>query len=253
MFLLIMLAAGLNACSSIPFVAANETATPTRTPRPTFTPRPSATAISEATDTPGATATSAENVAATATAEETGSAAEATATEPRATKALAKASQPPRPQNTVPPPAPTKASPPIQLEQTPYDCPQDGSFYEIVIDVRHRGNSPRKFAAGLYFAVFDPSGNLLRDASGKVLVGLTDDGGQSGYAYGSDCHRDSSSLNPIRFNGKMDVGDVVRSGAHQMIFRFVKSASDMSPQSPNVVLTFPANQADRWWLHLGAP
>lgn len=235
----------LSACGT-PALPGGATPTITRTPRPTFTPAPEFTNTptrAPATDTPAASATPNE----TAT-----SASTATATRPAVTV---------RPANTQPPPPPT--IPPFPVSPDPglspsgtfnFPCDQAGSFYEIILYTKIPGSPPRPFKAGLSFAVLDTAGNLLRDGAGKPLVGITDDGAMSGQAYGANCMRESSITNPDRFNGKLDVGDVVRASTTDvtMIFRFVKSASDLSPQSANVTITFPKSSARRWWMYFQA-
>lgn len=245
LFCLLLFAAATTACGNVPFIAAEPTAPPTRTPRPTFTPLP------EFTDTPAVPPTRA--ATATSAATNTVAAPATTAPEPTNTAAPKAPTQPPRPVNTQPPPAPTKPPLPMALSETPTPCDQEGSFSEIMVDVRNRV-PPRTLTTGLYFAVFDGSGKLLTDYNGKPYVGVTDDGrASSGYAWGSDCRRSSDALSPVRFNGKVEVGDAVRAGVDRMVFRFIKGPTDYTPQSADVNLEFPKGIARRWWLNFFSP
>ena len=241
---LVVLAA-VNGCSSNQFLGLNNpTDIPTRTPRPTFTPKPSATVIT-ATDTPAATDT----LAPTDTPEVAST--DTPAPKPTAAKATARPVQP----TAVPPPP--KPALPVFLDASmsplggtaAYPCYQEGSFYEVIIYAKKVGApGKRVFAPGLSFGAFSGS-TLLQDYGGKQLISVTDDGGMSGYAYGSNCQKGSDILNPDRFNGKLDVGDVVRSGTTSLVIRFVKSANDLTPQSADIRVDFP--KPGRWWIYLG--
>lgn len=242
----LLVLAAATGCSSDQFSALNNpTAIPSRTPRPTFTPRPSATPLASATDTPAATDTLAP--VDTPEVQDT----DTPAPKPTTIKATARPVQP----TAVPPPP--KPALPVFLDASmsplpgsaAYACYQEGSFYEVIVYAKKVGQAGKRvFAPGLSFGAFS-GGNLLKDYGGKTLISVTDDGGMSGYAYGSNCQKGSDILNPDRFNGKLDVGDVVRGGTSSLVIRFVKSANDLSPQSADIRIDFP--KPGRWWIYLG--
>ncbi len=232
--LTVLLASGCSSINSLAFN--NATDTPTRTPRPTFTPRASATAV--ATEVPTQAAT---DTPTTAAATDTpGVPAEATDT-PRPVVVRTKA--PPPPAQPTQPPAPQFAVHPDFGQPTL--CPQD-DIYEIVIYIKKDGAAPRPFAGGLYYAVF-AGGQVLKDGAGKALINTSDPAGS--LSYGANCNVSYDRLHPNQSNGKLDVGDAVRRGTKQMVFRFIRSATDMTPISADVPIDF--SQAGRWWLAFG--
>ncbi|OQZ00094.1 MAG: hypothetical protein B6D41_00305 [Chloroflexi bacterium UTCFX4] len=133
---------------------------------------------------------------------------------------------------------------PISID-TIYPCFQSqgqDAYYEIVLHVL---NSNAKPVSGLVFAVFSPDNRLLKDGAGREMVSLTNEGVGSVYGgSGSNCRADGWDKDS--FNGKIDVGDVVRSGQQNLIVRFVRSTNDMFPISSDIKLDFP--KPGRWWL-----
>jgi hypothetical protein len=229
---LILVSAG--GCGSLPFAALNNpTETPTRTPRPTFTPKSSATATSGATDTAAPT----ETPASTDTPQ-----APDTPTQKAVTPKPPRATQPPAP------PQPTKLTFPVYQDfGPPYFCPQD-SVNEVIIYIRKAQGSPRPFAGGLYVGAFVPGGDVLKDGAGKPLVRVTDP--KESVSYGTNCTKAYDRLHPDWTNGKIDVNDAVRMGTTKMAIRFVRSATDFTPLSQDVIVDFSAS--GRWWLYFGA-
>lgn len=222
-----------SACDSIPFVSqANATDTPTRrAPRPTFTPKPQPTATEQVTPTDEPTATD-----------------EAAAVTDEPTKAPVTKAPTRRPVTAAPtkPPAPTAVPPPqfqvnITKPTDKYICSQDGIF-EIVVNAK-RNRTP---AGGIYFAVFDTSGHLLQNGAGQNLVAVTES--EISISIGSNCLQEADFVNPNSVNGKLDVSDTVRQGNTNLIFRFVKSATDMTGISPDFPVTF--GKGGRWFFYV---
>lgn len=226
------------ACGSLPFIGSSSpTDTPTRTPRPTFTPRASTTSTAAPTDTEAAT----ETPAATQVPVDTDTPEAAASDTPIP---VARATRPPAPPaEPTQPPAPQFAVHPDF--GAPAFCPQDG-IYEVVIYVKRDGASPRPFAGGLYYGVFS-GGQILRDGAGKNLIGTTDKIGS--LSYGANCNVSYDRLHPNQSNGKLDVGDAVRQGTNQMVLRFIRSDTDLTPISADVPLDF--SKGGRWWTAFG--
>jgi hypothetical protein len=226
MLILFVLCVGVTACGGVPFIAQNEpTATATRRIRPTFTPKP------RPTDTPEVTPTD----------EPTETQVPETTTEPPTqvpvTKAPTKVPAAPRPTK---PPAPTEPPKPAfaVTVTSQYLCEQDGIF-EVALNAK----KGKAFIEGLYFAAFDSGGRLLQDGAGKNLVSATYPASQS---TGSNCRLSGSFDTPNIDNGKLDVGDAVRAGTNPIIIRFVKSATDMTPISPDITINF--GKGGRYWI-----
>jgi hypothetical protein len=216
------------ACSSIPFVAQSQpTATPTtRRIRPTFTPKPQASPTKEITPT-----------------EEPPPATEAPTEEPQATNTPVPVTPKPttkpavrQPTNPPPPPAPQFA---VKFN-TSYLCEQQG-IYKVIISAK-RGNA---LMAGATFAIFDQGGNLLQDAAGKKLIGVTQ--GDFNVSIGSNCRAGADRVHPNTSNGELEVGDAVRAGNNPIIIRFVKSADDLTPISENLSMNF--GSGGQYWVY----
>ena len=234
---LIFMLLAITACNSMPFLAQNDaTGTPSRTPRPTFTPKPRPTDTPEVIDTPevqdtetpeGDVTETPENVDATPT--------NKPAAPPAATR---------KPQPTTPP-QPTVPTFPITISDM-FPCPQDG-IYEVTVSVKKQGKpGHRPYAAGLYFAAFDQSGRLLQDGAGKNLIAVT--GEESSVSFGANCQREASRLHPDSPNGKLDVGDAAHAGTTNMLIRFIKSPTDLTPISADMPVNFGTGA--RLWVYL---
>lgn len=228
------------ACGSLPLVGLNEaTPTPSRTPRPTFTPRSAGTSTPADTETPQVTETAAVE---TEVPTETPEVQEADTETP---KPVARATRPPAP----PPATPQPTTPQFPVHPDFGEkkfCPQE-SIYEIVIYIKKDGAAgERKFAGGLYYGVWTGD-QLLKDGAGKNLIGTT--GKIGSLSYGSNCNAAFDRLHPNQSNGKLDVGDVVRRGTTQMVLRFIRSDTDLSPMSADVPIDF--STAGRWWTAFG--
>jgi hypothetical protein len=236
--LFVALEAIVTACDSLPLVSLNSvTATPSRTPRPTFTPRSAATETAVDTDTPAPT--------------------EVTAvpppTEPPIVqepdtptrRPVVRATKPPAPPPATPQPPPPQFAVHPDFGDKKF-CPQD-NIYEIVIYIKRDGAAGnRPFAGGLYFGAFS-GGQLLKDGAGKNLIGTTDDIGS--LSYGANCNVSFDRLHPNQSNGKIDVGDAVRRGTTDIVLRFIRSETDLTPISADVPLPF--SQGGRWWTAFG--
>lgn len=233
----LVLLTGGTACGSIPFVAQSEpTATATRRIRPTFTPRAVASPTSEATAT--------EELPATDTPEPTAAVAEVPTEEQQPTAAPTK--RPVVAQATKPPAPPPPAQPQFIVNaSSKYFCQQDGIF-EVMVNAKRGPAGKRVWAGDLWLAALSPGGQLLSDGAGKPLVKQTESEGS--ISYGSNCQREYDRTSPDTQNGKLDVGDPARSGQTQMIVRFVKSPTDMSPISPDYAVDF--GKGGRWWFYL---
>lgn len=221
-------------CGAIPFIGQSEpTATATRRVRPTFTPRaqPSPTEEQEPTqeveptDEPEPT----EEVVPTDTPKPV------TAV-PTRRPAAAKPTNPPAP--TAPP------APQFSVNATSkYLCEQQG-VYKLIINAK-RGKT---FAGGLTFAVFDQGGRLLQDGAGKNMIGTTV--ADINISIGSNCRSEASFESPNSSNGELDVGDAIRAGNNPVIVRFVKSASDLTPISPDISVDF--GNGGQFWMYIQA-
>lgn len=218
------------ACGSIPFVAQNEpTATATRRVRPTFTPKPSPTQTVEVTptDIPTETVQATETTAATST--------------PKPVTSAPRNPPAPRPQATTPP-QPPKPQFSINATST-YLCEQQG-IYEVILNAK-RG---RAFAGGLVFGAFDAGGRLLQDGAGKNLIGTTQS--DISISIGSNCRVEADFTSPNSSNGKLDVGDAVRAGTNPIIIKFIKSATDFTPLSPDIPVNF--GKGGQYWMYIQA-
>ena len=225
---------GVVACDSLPFVALNDsTATPfpTRRIRPTFTPKPSltptdeSTPTDEATDVPPATDVPAD----TDTPEPTDVPTKKPAAPPPAPKATDK---------PAPPPAPTF---PVSVTGKHF-CDQ-GDINEIVFNAK-KGT---KFVEpqSLWFGAFDTSGQLLQNGAGAPLVGAVD---AISRGVGNDCNTEFSFQYQNITNGKLDVGDAVHRGVTTLVIRFIRSATDLTPLSPDIQIDF--SKPGRYWMYV---
>lgn len=218
---------GNAACSGVPFVSVNEpTATATRRIRPTFTPKPRATPTEiepteepEPTDEPQPTDEP------------------ATETPVPVTKA---ATKPPAPKATKPPEPTVPPKPQFAMNVTSqFICEQEGIF-EVVVNVK----KGKAMVEGITFAAFDAGGRLLQDGAGNNLVTATY---PVSVSTAGNCKLSGSFENPVINNGKLDVGDAVRAGANRIIIRFVKSAADLTPISPDIPIDF--GKGGRYWIY----
>lgn len=190
------------ACDSETFSAFLEegTATPTRTPRPTFTPR--ATSTPEDTPTPEVTPTLAASPTPTQR-----------PTIRPATKAPATPTAVPKPQ--------------FEWKQSSSGnqglCPQtDGTF-----EVKGRINAPGVgYVGGVHVVLTDKGGKII-----SQMDSLSPD--QMNLEWGVSCFEDKNL-----FNYQLDA--TAGRGNQPMILHLTRSASDLTPISPDVKLDFPA-------------
>ncbi len=235
-FLIVLALAAFTACSGVPFVAQNEpTATATRRIRPTFTPKPRPTETEEILPTEEPT-------------EEIEPTEEPQPTEEQPTaapKPVTKAPKPPAPAQPTQPPAPTEVpKPQFSVNVTSqYLCEQQG-VYKLILNAK----KGRAFAGGLTFGVFSQGGQLLEDGAGKRMIGQTIS--DINVSIGSNCRVEADFVNPNSSNGELDVSDVVRMGNNPLIVRFVKSADDLTPISPDISVNF--GNGGQYWMYVQA-
>ncbi len=241
-------------CASTPNVSVNSaTETPARTPRATFTPRATATEIVDVTNTPEATATSAATDTPAATSATVAPALPTATKKPVVNVQPTLRPQPPAPTQPPAPPKPTFLLAPdgrISPNGEPaYQCPNASPVYEVIMTAKRLGDPPRPYSVGYWFGAFS-GGVLLKDYAGKDRLAQSDNSQMSGYAYGSNCQRSGDATSVDKFNGKLDLGDVVRGGTKTMVIRFVRSNTDLTPISQGVTINF--NQSGAWWLYFGS-
>ena len=233
--LLVLLLVVTSGCSAVGLVAENATNTPTRTPRPTFTPRPSATEPATAVPTQAAT-----NTPTAPAATDTPEAAAPTNT-PKPVVVRTKA--PVAPPQPTKPPAPSYS---VSVENT-VRC--DSTTYTIYVILKQVGGAPRHFAGGYTMMLF-AGGQPAKNGAGQVLSFVTEPDQNAEASFVGNCHRPASTASPLPYNGKLDASDPVKAGNKSLIFRFVKSTSDLTPVSPDMPIDF--STPGEYWFSLGA-
>ena len=201
---LVIVALALLACdaSSLVALVVNPTETPTRTPRPTFTPRPSDTPTPEATATPEATRTP-----------------EASPTPTRRAVVAT-----PRPVATKPPAAPPP--PALPWHQSPNLgiqglCPAGPGTFEVKGRIQQNG----EYTGGIHIVLLDSTGKVINqmDSIYKEQMNLE---------FHVNCREDKNL-----FNYQLDASAGRMN--QPMTLHITKSATDLTPISPDVKLDFP--------------
>jgi hypothetical protein len=214
MFCAIFSALTLLACNLETFTALLPagTATPTRTPRPTFTPR--ATATQELPPTPEPTATSAAS--------------------PTPTQRVVATTRP----VTKAPPAPPK--PQFEWRQNPDNigsqglCPAGPGTYEIKGRIR-RNN---EYVGGVHVVALDSTGKIVAQTDSTPKEYLNPE-------WGVNC-REEKNL----FSYQLDVS--AGRNNQPIIVRITRSASDLTPISPDIPIRFEAD-GGRYYLDWISP
>lgn len=213
---LLIVAAILLACNLETFTALLPagTATPTRTPRPTFTPR--ATPTPEESPTPEPTAT--------------------TAASPTPTQRVVATARP-APKAPTAPPAPPKP----QFIWRRADnlamqglCPAGPGTYEIKGRIQQNG----EYVGGVHVVALDSTGKIITQADSTPKEYLNPE-------WGVNC-REAKNI----FSYQLDVS--AGRGNQPIIVRITRSASDLTPISPDVPVTFDAS-GGRFYLDWTSP
>jgi hypothetical protein len=194
-------------------VGPTTTPTPTRTPRPTFTPRPSATP--EASPTPEATATAAASPTPTS---------RAAVTVRPATKAPTA-------------PAPTR-SPFIWRRRDNLDqqgmCPAGPGTFEV----KGRIMQNNAYVGGIHIIALDSSGKVIAQMDSLYPEQMNPE-------WGVNC-REAKNL----FSYQLDVS--AGRNSQPIIVRIVRSATDLTPISPDVAIQF-GPEGGRYYLDWVSP
>ena len=216
--ILALVALTVLACNMDTFTAflPQATATPTRTPRPTFTPRATATPTEAPTPEPTATV----RASPTATAR-------AVATARPATKAP----------TAPPPPSPSpfiwRRSDNMAIQGM---CPAGPGTFEI--KGRIYSNAQKAYVGGVHIIALDSSGKIVARMDSLYPQQMNPE-------WGVNC-REAKNM----FSYQLDVA--AGRGNQPIIVRIVRSASDLTPISPDVAVQF-GPEGGRYYLDWVTP
>jgi hypothetical protein len=191
------------------------TETPTRTPRPTFTPRPSITPTPEDTPTPEATATP-----------------KASATPTR--RVVVATPRPPTPRPPTQPPAPQFAwrqSPELGRQGL---CPAGPGTFEVKGRIRLNND----YVGGIHIVLLDSTGKVISQMDSTPKEFLNPE-------WGVSCFEEKNL-----FSYQLD-GSAGRMN-QPMTLRLTRSATDLTPISPDIKLTFPS-EGGRFYIDWVSP